>query len=418
MTQPMDDSMVVAIRSRSEPTADDGELLVKANETNEPAEPGLEPPAQPPEWSVRTQASDVPANVTPLGSVYAAPFGFVLRATVNRARRSVPVVIDDPDQLEAMARGLELVAGNGGFEAHASSTCRIEARIRLSGARALSAAASIRALSGELLDLASDALPAQLILREPLELELCTIAEDALLVCLGLSAPADQQLENALYGAACAVAPVLSRLAGVTPNVRVTRQVIDHFRVRCRIDAERLIDAALETAGPLHAEQLEEQAVQRAVAALAAGERQRAVAAAHNGIVASGVAAVALALGNAPARVIAGAKRHAQRNGGCQPLCAWRAVGDEVHGELELPLGITTHGRWHPPEAAAEAARPQLSPALDIGLLAACVGMAASVVALMDAVRVRLDDAPERISGECATRRCHPEAEPPSVASL
>jgi hydroxymethylglutaryl-CoA reductase len=411
--------MIVAIRSRSDTSASGDAIRPEpAKPRPEPDEPRAEQSQPRVEGLGQPAAVAAPASAAPLGSVYAAPFGFVLRATVNRARRSVPVVIEDPDQLDAIARALELVAGDGGFDAYASSSRRVEAHIRLRGAHAASAASSIRALSGELLDLASDALPGELTLREPLALELPSSADDALLVGLGLSVPADAHLENALYGAACAIAPALSRLAGVTPNVRVTSKVIDHFRVRCRIDTERLIDAALEANGPLHAAQLDECAVPRAVAALAAGERQRTVAAAHNGLVASGVAAVALALGNAPARVIAEAERHATRNGGRQPLCAWRVIGGDVQGELELPLGITTHGRWRATGESASTVSPQPSPALDIGMLAACIGMAASVVALMDAVRLRIQEDPDRISRECEARRDRPEAEPPSVASL
>jgi hypothetical protein len=418
MTQPMDDSMIVAIRSRPEASANDAVRAEPVQSSPEPLEAGGEQGLSRSEERAGAPAAiDAASTVAPLGGLYAAPFGFVLRATVNRARRCVPVVIDDPDQLDAIARALELVAGDGGFEAHASSTCRVEARIRLSGTHA-SAASSIRALSGELLDLASDALPEHLMLRDPLALELPPVADDALLVCLGLTASGDAHLENALYGAACAIAPALSRLAGVTPNVRVTRKPIDHFHVRCRIGVERLIDAALEAAGPIQGEQLEDGAVERAVAAIAAGERQRVVAAAHNGLVASGVAAVALALGNAPARVVADAERHAARNGDCRPLCTWRAVGDDVEGELELPLRITTHGRWLTSGEAAEAGGAPPNPALDIGMLSACVGMAASLVALMDAVRLRVQGDPERISRECEARRDRSETEPPSVASL
>jgi hypothetical protein len=416
MTQPMDDSMIVAIRSRSEASTDDATRADPVQPSPQPLEAHAEPSPSDREPTLST--IDNPSTVAPLGGLYAAPFGFVLRATVNRTRRSIPAVMDDPDQLDAIARALELVAGDGGFEAHASSSCRVEARIRLSGTHAASAACSIRALSGELLDLASDALPEHLTLRDPLALELPSVADDALLVCLSLTASADEHLENALYGAACAIAPALSRLAGVTPNVRVTRKPMDHFRVRCRIGVERLIDAALEAPGPLHCEQLEDGAVPRAVAALAAGDQECVIAAAHNGLVASGIAAVALALGNAPARVVAEAERQAARNGRCRPLCTWRAIGGDVEGELALPLGITTHGRWVATGEAGGASGEPPSPALDIGMLAACVGMAASLVALMDAVRLRLQGDPDRISRECARRPDRADTEPPSVASL
>jgi Hydroxymethylglutaryl-coenzyme A reductase len=408
MTQQIDDSTVVALRSvrrpcltvvtstpRVSPSMDAAEPDAAEPDAAEPdaAEPdAAEPDAAEPDAGAPNAAQGT-TNLTSFATIYSAPFTFVHNAQVNRARRSVPLLIDDAAELSAVGRALELVSGEGGFEARLLRRSRVEARICLSGAHdAASAAVSIRACEAELLERARAALPINLELAGPLVLELLSTAEDALLLSLRIEAPAAQALESALHGAALALAPALSRLAGVRPSVRVTCASIERIHVSCRVDVERLSSAALAAAGQGRSARSAEHAIYRATAALVTGGRDGAGAAAHNEMIASGVAAVALALGNAPGRVFADAELHAARDGGCLPLCNWRAVGDAVQGDLELPLRISTHGRWRAPEQPTGAGYPALTPDVDIALLAACVGMACSLVALEDALRVRVHD--------------------------
>jgi hypothetical protein len=379
MMQQSDDSTVIAIRSLP------GSRLSTV----------VSAPNDMPHDRMPPRDDDRRADVAPLGASYTAPFAFVVNALVNHAQRSVPLVVVDEHELDALGRALELVSRDGGFEARAHPIARLEARMCLSGVHeADRAAARIRAMETELLELAAATLPRDLELREPLALELLSCADDALLIGLRFEAQADERLESLMGGAARAIAPTLSRLAGVDPSTRVNCTRSEYIWVCCRIDAQRLVDAALGSAGTRGAPHAAEQAIYRATAALGAGARNDALAAAHNGLIASGVATVALAFGNAQSRVFADAERHAARAGGCLPLCTWRAVGDAVQGELELPLVITPHGRWRAPDdphglnGAPHGA--SVEPALDVGVLAACIGMASSVVALADAVRVRV----------------------------
>jgi Hydroxymethylglutaryl-coenzyme A reductase len=358
----------------------------------------------------------VTSTLASLASTYSAPFGFVHNAQVNRARRSVPLLIDDAAELSAVGRALELVSDEGGFEARLLRRCRVEARICLSGTHdAASAAASIRACQQELLERARAALAIDLQLAGPLVLELLSTAEDALLLSLRIEAPAAEALESALQVAALALVPAVSRLTGVHPSVRVTCASIERLHVSCRVDVEHLSTAALAAPGQGWSARSAEHAIYRATAALGTAGRDSAVAAAHNEMIASGIAAVALALGNAPGRVFADAQRHAARDGGCLPLCSWRAVGDAVQGDLELPLHISTHGRWRAPEQPTGAGDPALSPDVDIALLAACVGMACSLVALEDALSVRVHDELRALSP--ARRGSAPEAKPAPLLS-
>ncbi len=187
-----------------------------------------------------------------------------------------------------------------------------------------------------------------------------------------------------------------------------TRSSVALIVVRCRIEVEGLSAAALENMGAADERGSVERAVYRAAAALAEGAHDSAIAVAHNCMIESGVAAVALALGNAPGRVIAEPERHAARHGGRQPLCTWSIQGDAVEGELELPLDIATHGRWRAPAELTQGEGARLSDSVDIGMLAACIGMASSVVALEDAVRVRLQE--RRRAPPPARRSSHAQA--------
>src|SRR5204863_4812472 len=74
-------------------------------------------------------------------------------------------------------------------------------------------------------------------------------------------------------------------------------------------------------------------------------------AATHNKGVMNGVDAVVLASGNDFRAVEAGAHAYAARSGRYAPLVVWRKDGDDLVGELEMPLALGTVGgtlRVHP----------------------------------------------------------------------
>jgi hypothetical protein len=372
MMQPTDDTTGVALGSVPRPR-----LRVVRSANSRPA------PAPPP------SAPDRTGNRAALDRVYTAPFGFILTALVNRELRGVPLVIDDAAELAALGRALDRVRNDGGFDASVSRVWHGEARIYLSGTgEADAAAARVSSLEAELLELATDALPRGASLSQPLALERLPSASDALLFRLHAEAHDGENPASALYEAARAIAPILGQLCGVRPSVRVRCQRLERIRVRCRLDVKRLDDAALGRAAG--AASSADPAVYRAAAALGAGERCASIAAAHNAMIECGVAAVALALGNAPSPVVAGAQQHAARGARCLPLCTWRVVAGAVQGELELPIVMATHGRWRAPEEHTLDDGAPLTAALDASMLAACIGMASSVVALEDTLRVRI----------------------------
>ena len=331
-----------------------------------------------------------------LGGLYTAPFGFVLHPLVNQQARSVPLVLDSAADLTAISRALRLVGAEGGFDARLRHVWRLEARIRLSARAAPEVTSRLSERTTELTQIATRAIPACARGEAPLALEILPPSAGDVRLRLQLEAIESEPLVSHLHDAARALAPVLHHIAGARPSVRISSKSIERVCVSCHVSRDRLLASALSQAGgerpPGSA-----RAIERAAAALALGARDVAIASAHNAMIEHGVAAVALALGSAPGRVTGAVEQHAMRWGRCAPLCNWRVRDEVVEGELELPLDIPTQGRRRvdAPNAGSRrdpltaAPQPELDPSRDIALLAACIGMCASLIALEDAVRAR-----------------------------
>jgi hydroxymethylglutaryl-CoA reductase len=98
----------------------------------------------------------------------------------------------------------------------------------------------------------------------------------------------------------------------------------------------------------------------------------------------NGVDAVVLASGNDFRAVEAGAHAYAARSGRYAPLAVWRRDGEDLVGELEMPLALGTVGgtlRVHP--VAKMALRVSgVESAAELSMVAASVGMASNLAAL------------------------------------
>src|SRR5690606_39744149 len=101
-------------------------------------------------------------------------------------------------------------------------------------------------------------------------------------------------------------------------------------------------------------------------------------AATHNKGIMNGVDAVVIATGNDFRAVEAGAHAYAARTGRYLPLAVWRRDGDDLVGELEMPLALGTVGgtlRVHPvARLALEILK--VSSSSELSLVAASVGLA------------------------------------------
>ena len=98
----------------------------------------------------------------------------------------------------------------------------------------------------------------------------------------------------------------------------------------------------------------------------------------------NGVDAVVIATGNDFRAVEAGAHAYAARSGRYSPLAVWRRDGEDLIGELEMPLALGIVGgtlRVHP--GAQLALRVAgVESADELALIAASVGLASNLAAL------------------------------------
>ncbi len=98
----------------------------------------------------------------------------------------------------------------------------------------------------------------------------------------------------------------------------------------------------------------------------------------------NGVDTVVLATGNDFRAVEAGAHAFAARSGRYAPLAVWRRDGDDLIGELEMPLALGTVGgtlRVHP-GARLALELMGVTEASDLIMTAASVGLASNLAAL------------------------------------
>ena len=104
----------------------------------------------------------------------------------------------------------------------------------------------------------------------------------------------------------------------------------------------------------------------------------------HNKGVMNGIDAVVLATGNDFRAVEAGAHAYAARSGRYAPLSSWRRDGEDLVGELELPLALGIVGgiiRVHPSTQLALRIASVAS-ANELAMVAASVGLASNLAAL------------------------------------
>jgi hydroxymethylglutaryl-CoA reductase len=183
------------------------------------------------------------------------------------------------------------------------------------------------------------------------------------------------------------VGPRIAELGEGKLGLRILSNLCDRRRVQatCRVPKEALETReaqALETGN--QRQLLAESVMDRIVLASRFAELDPYRAATHNKGVMNGVDAVVLATGNDFRAVEAGAHAFAARSGVYRPLAIWRRTGDELIGELEMPLALGTVGgtlRVHP---AAKLALKilNLESADELCQVAASIGLASNLAAL------------------------------------
>lgn len=329
--------------------------------------------------------------------LYSLPFGVALNFRVNGRDRLVPMVVEEPSVVAAASNAARMVRASGGFHAEmldSLMTAQIELRNVPNPAQAV---ALLREKAAELLDVARASVP-NLIARGggPRELEVRDLGRGYLIVHVYVDCR-DAMGANLANTIAEAVGPVAASITGGVLGLRILSNLCDRRRVRvtCRVHARELVfgrdkksegpssgprSAPSSSALPLEGTEIAE----RIMYASRFAELDPYRAATHNKGIMNGIDAVVIATGNDFRAVEAGAHAYAARSGRYVPLATWRADGEDLIGELELPLALGVVGgtlRVHPTAQLALRLMGVTS-ADELCMIAASAGLASNLAAL------------------------------------
>jgi len=313
---------------------------------------------------------------------YGMPFGVALNVRINGKDRLVPMVVEEPSVIAAASNAARMVRAGGGFTAEVPESLMI-GQVQLTNIRSGEhATAELERHKDELLALAARAVPG-LVGRGggPRDLEVRDLGQGMVVLHVLVDCK-DAMGANLVNAIAEAVGPVAARIAQATLGLRILSNLCDRRRVHvsCRVHA-----ADLAFGRPGAADALEPHEIADGiVAASRFAELDPYRAATHNKGIMNGVDAVVIATGNDFRAVEAGAHAYAARTGQYRPLAVWRRDGEDLVGELTLPLSLGTVGgtlRVHP---VAQLALTILGTnnADELAMTAAALGLASNLAAL------------------------------------
>lgn len=317
--------------------------------------------------------------------VFELPIGVGLNFVINGKDYVVPMVVEEPSIVAAVSHIAQLVRGAGGFDVDVDEPVMIGQVqvVGLTDARA--AARALEAASDELVALANA--------REPnmqargggaIGLEVRHIGgetpdplRDMLVVHLLVDCR-DAMGANLVNTMAEAIAPRVAEISGGVVGLRILSNLTDRrrARARCRIPVDQLawkeFDGETVLAGVLRASEFAERCAYRA--------------ATHNKGIMNGIDAVAIATGQDWRAIEAGAHAWAGVNGGegYGPMARWWREGDDLVGEIDIPLSVGTVGgpiRLHP-TVQALLRLADIHSAKELAAVLAAVGLAQNLGAI------------------------------------
>ena len=326
--------------------------------------------------------------------IYGLPFGVALNVRVNGTDRLVPMVVEEPSVIAAASNAARMVRLSGGFHAEVVESLMIGQVQITDVAHPSEGVARLEAAAPRLLELATKAVP-NLIARGggPRAIDVRDLGQRCIVLHVLVDCR-DAMGANLVNTIAEALGPLTAEIAGGKLGLRILSNLCDRRRVHatCRVHARELVSsprahasgqwAAASERLPLHLDGLE--VVDAIVAASRFAELDPYRAATHNKGIMNGIDAVVLATGNDFRAVEAGAHAYAARSGRYAPLAVWRRDGDDLVGELELPLALGIVGgtlRVHPTARLALQLLAVRS-ADELSMIAASVGLASNLSAL------------------------------------
>jgi hypothetical protein len=302
--------------------------------------------------------------------------GFVLRVRLNGRDCWLPISSEAPAEVHWAN---EVMRGSAGFEASLKQTRMIAAQIWLTGcAESNRAHRRISSMARQLLQVGMEAMPHRCI---PLgcipSLEVRDQGGGNFDVTIYTECVSDKG-QRAIELAALAIAEPLAQLVACErePTLEIGLVQATRARVRCSVDVRMLGEGLLSSidAGVT----FESATLDALLYRFGMDIHQPELAAAHNAYVVQHLTEAALALGLEPSRVAAAAQSEATRWGSCEPLGRWRRDGNDLLGQLEMPVDLESACRTLTgPGTGDEPSRRRL--AGEVFLQLACVGLAASL---------------------------------------
>jgi len=326
--------------------------------------------------------------------IYGLPFGVALNVRVNGVDRLVPMVVEEPSVIAAASNAARMVRHSGGFRAEVVESLMI-GQVQITDVLHPSEAVTkLEAASARLLELATKAVP-NLVARGggPRAIDVRDLGQRCIVLHVLVDCR-DAMGANLVNTIAEALGPLVAELAGGKLGLRILSNLCDRRRVHatCRVHARELVASPrsqgpggrLSSEAPPPSELDGLSVVDAIVAASRFAELDPYRAATHNKGIMNGIDAVVLATGNDFRAVEAGAHAYAARSGRYAPLAVWRRDGEDLVGELELPLALGIVGgtlRVHP-TARLALKLLGVDSADELSMTAASVGLASNLSAL------------------------------------
>jgi hydroxymethylglutaryl-CoA reductase len=249
------------------------------------------------------------------------------------------------------------------------------------------AIARLEAAASELLELGTRAVP-NLVERGggPRAIDVRDLGQKTVVVHVHVDCR-DAMGANLVNTIAESIGPRVQELGGGKLGLRILTNLCDRRRVHatCRVHPDALAQTALGSGSePPRLSLTGRDVVDRIVEASRFAELDPYRAATHNKGIMNGVDAVVIATGNDFRAVEAGAHAFAARTGRYSPLAVWRRDGNDLVGELTMPLALGIVGgtlRVHP--VARLALRMMgVTSAAELCEVAASAGLASNLAAL------------------------------------
>jgi hydroxymethylglutaryl-CoA reductase len=319
--------------------------------------------------------------------IYGLPFGVALNFRVNGRDRLVPMVVEEPSVIAAASNAAKMTRPHGGFHTEmveSLMTTQVQLFDVPDSARAID---RLEAAATELLELGASSVPS-LVERGggPRSMDVRDLGQRSIVVHVHVDCR-DAMGANLVNTIAETIGPRVEQLAGGKLGLRILTNLCDRRRVRasCRVHPSALAKTAVAAGSePPRTDLSGREVVDRIVEASRFAELDPYRAATHNKGIMNGVDAVVLATGNDFRAVEAGAHAYAARSGRYVPLAVWRRDGEDLVGELEMPLALGIVGgtlRVHP--IARLALRIMgVTSASELSEIAASAGLASNLAAL------------------------------------